>query len=606
MLDLENNRESEPTAEQTPSCSISVGAKTDESKSATINAVPIVPSQESTLAGIFEISKALTAPSRLEVTLAKVVDLLRSFVPMRHGIISLFDGDGELDITVGAGWSESCDERSRMYLPRKAIDQIVTTDTPLYAENIAVHSAFSAADTDVLGVSDNMPVSFIGVPIRVDANIVGTLTIDRILDNRSRSWLDYNLRLLPAIANLVGQAVKLHRSFACDREQPMAEKERLQRQFRELKHPARERKKVHVKGMIGDSPALHGMLEKVAGVAKAKITVLLRGESGTGKELAAKAIHELSPRAKRPFIKFNCAALTETVLESELFGHEKGAFTSAFNSRKGRFELADKGTLFLDEIGEISPSFQAKLLRVLQEQEFERVGGNQTIKVDVRIIAATNKNLEEAVASNEFREDLYYRISVVDLLVPALRERRSDISLLAAEFLKNFNGENGSMLTFDPSAIEVLINCDFPGNIRELQNCVKRTAVLAAGPSIGRDDFACYQGQCFAAALHKAKSGKLALQPRPIVPVPVVPAIPPAAAGSSAAVAVPPETAGEPPLGPAGAVHLNGARTTDAERVIAAMERCGWVQAKAARLLGLTPRQIGYVLRKYGIEIKRL
>ena len=242
--------------------------------------------------------------------------------------------------------------------------------------------------------------------------------------------------------------------------------------------------------MIGDSLALRGLLEKVAVVAKAKIAVLLRGESGTGKELVAKAIHELSPRAKRPFIKLNCAALPETVLESELFGHEKGAFTSAFNSRKGRFELADKGTLFLDEIGEISASFQAKLLRVLQEQEFERVGGNQTIKVDVRIIAATNKNLEEAVARNEFRADLYYRISVVPLLVPALRERRSDIPLLAAEFLKNFNGENGRMLTFDPSAIEVLINCDFPGNIRELENCVYRTA-SSGGGTINRERRLC-------------------------------------------------------------------------------------------------------------------
>ena len=170
--------------------------------------------------------------------------------------------------------------------------------------------------------------------------------------------------------------------------------------------------------------------------------MLLRGESGTGKELIAKAIHELSPRAKGPFIKINCAALPESVLESELFGHEKGAFTGAINARKGRFELADKGTLFLDEIGEISPAFQAKLLRVLQEQEFERVGGNHTIKVDVRVVTATNRNLEEAVARNEFRADLYYRISVVPMLMPPLRERRSDIPLLAGEFLKRFNDEN--------------------------------------------------------------------------------------------------------------------------------------------------------------------
>ncbi|MER9863863.1 nif-specific transcriptional activator NifA, partial [Mesorhizobium sp. M0185] len=438
-------------------------------------AVPFVPSHEHALTGIFEISKVLTDPARLEVTLAKVVDLLPSFVQMRHGIIALFDAEGVLDITVVTGCDENSDERSRMRLPRKAIDLIVTTDTPLVAENIAVHSAFTAADIEVLGASD--PVSFIGVPIRVDGNAVGTLTIDRALDSRSTYRLDYDVRLLTMIANMVGQTVKLHRFSAGDRERPTEVEDRLQTQFSDVKHPAPQRKKVHVKGMIGDSPALSALLEKIAVVAKAKTTVLLRGESGTGKELVAKAIHELSPRAKRPFIKLNCAALPETVLESELFGHEKGAFTSAFNSRKGRFELADKGTLFLDEIGEISASFQAKLLRVLQEQEFERVGSNQTIKVDVRVIAATNRNLEEAVARNEFRADLYYRINVVPLLVPALRQRRSDIPLLAAEFLKNFNDENGRTLTFDARAIEVLMKCEFPGNIRELENCVHRTAI---------------------------------------------------------------------------------------------------------------------------------
>ena len=171
--------------------------------------------------------------------------------------------------------------------------------------------------------------------------------------------------------------------------------------------------------------------------------MLLRGESGTGKELFARAIHELSPRAEGPFIKVNCAALPESVLESELFGHEKGAFTGALTARKGRFELADKGTLFLDEIGEISPAFQAKLLRVLQESEFERVGGTKTLKVDVRIVTATNRNLEEAVAGNQFRADLYYRISVVPLLLPPLRERKGDIPVLAEAFLERFNRENG-------------------------------------------------------------------------------------------------------------------------------------------------------------------
>lgn len=577
-------------------------------KSETNDAAPIVLSLEGALAGISDISKLLSAPapSRLEVTLANVVDLLRSFVQMRHGIISLVDGNGKRDITVGADWSEGSDERYRMGLPQRAIAQIVTTGTPLVAENIAEHSAFSAADMDALGASDNIRVSFIGVPIRVDADVVGTLTIDRVLDDGSTFRLEHDVQMLTIVANLVGQTVKLHRLLACDRGRPMADKDQLQEQFSELKPPARVRKKVHVKGIVGDSPALNRLLEKIAVVAKSNSTVLLRGESGTGKELFAKAIHELSPRANRPLVTLNCAALPETVLESELFGHEKGAFTSAINSRKGRFELADKGTLFLDEIGEISASFQAKLLRVLQEQEFERVGSNQTIKVNVRVIAATNKNLEEAVARGEFRSDLYYRLSVVPLLVPTLRERRSDIPLLAAEFLRKFNNENGCTMAFDANAIDVLMNCEFPGNIRELQSCVHRTAVLTQGPLIARNDFACCYDQCLSAQLWKSGSDNRVLQPGPTVPGPVKTATPPGEAADSAAVAGPPVVRDQAPLAPAGAAPLNGAKVTDPERVIAAMERCGWVQAKAARLLGLTPRQIGYALRKYGIDIKRL
>jgi len=559
------------------------------------------PLRESALTCIFEISKILTAPCRLEVTLANVVGLLQSFVQMRHGIVSLFDNDGMPEITVGAGWSEGSDERYRMRLPRKAIDQIVATDRPLVAENVAAEPAFSAADREVLGASDDMPVSFIGVPIRIDPKVVGTLTIDRIRDDTSSLRLDYDARLLAMIANLVGQTVKLHRLFACDRERLMAEKDRLQKQILELRQPARERKKLHAHGIIGDSPALRGLLEKIAVVARSNSTVLLRGESGTGKELVAKAIHESSSRAKRPFVKLNCAALPETVLESELFGHEKGAFTGAFSSRKGRFELADKGTLFLDEIGEISAPFQAKLLRVLQEQEFERVGSNQTIKVDVRVIAATNKNLEEAVARSEFRADLYYRISVVPLLLPPLRERRSDIPLLASEFLRNFNNENGRTLTLEASAIDVLMNCGFPGNVRELENCIERTATLCAGSSIVRNDFACCHGQCLSAMLWKSTSDEMTVQPAPIAPVPSKSITP----LPQATVPVPPVDSELVSLAPPGTVLVSGPRMADRERVIAAMERSGWVQAKAARLLGLTPRQIGYALRKYGIEIKR-
>ncbi|WP_407175566.1 nif-specific transcriptional activator NifA [Bradyrhizobium sp. STM 3562] len=560
---------------------------------------------ESALTGIFEISRVLTATCRLEVTLANVVRLLRSFVQMRHGIISLFQDDGLAGITVGSGLSEGSDERYQNWLPQRAIDEIVTTAMPLAAENVALHSAFDPADVELLGASDRTPVSFIGVPIRVEPKVVGTLTVDRILDSRSSIRLESDVRLLTMVAQLVGQTVKLHRLFASDRERLVAEKDRLQKELSEFRQPARERKKVHVNGIIGDSPALRRLLDQIAVVAKSNSTVLLRGESGTGKELAAKAIHEQSARAKRAFVKLNCAALPETVLESELFGHEKGAFTGAFSARKGRFELADKGTLFLDEIGEISASFQAKLLRVLQEQEFERVGSNQTIKVDVRVITATNKNLEEAVARNEFRADLYYRISVVPLLLPPLRERRADIPMLATEFLKNFNCKNGRNLSFDSSAIELLMTCGFPGNVRELENCVERTATLAAGPWIVRNDFACCHGQCLSAMLWKSGSEDIAPHAKPIVAAPARPAIPPVDVDKPVAPAVPPLGNEQAAPTPFGTPLFGGTRLIDRDALISAMERSGWVQAKAARLLGLTPRQIGYALRRYGIEIKR-
>ena len=557
-----------------------------------------IPLSEIALTGIFEISKILAAPTRLEVTLANVVNLLQSFLQMRHGVVSLLSDDGIPDIAVGAGWSEGSDDRYRLRLPQKAIDQIVATAVPLIAENVADHPAFGPADVAALDASEaDMRVSFLGVPIRIDQKVVGTLTIDRVWDGRSVFRLDADVRFLTMVANLIGQTVKLHRVVARDRERLMVESHRLQKELSELK-PARDRKKVPIEGIVGDSPALRSLLDKIAVVARSNAPVLIRGESGTGKELVAKAIHELSPRAKRPFIKINCAALPETVLESELFGHEKGAFTGAINSRKGRFELADKGTLFLDEIGEISPAFQAKLLRVLQEQEFERVGGNQTIKVDVRIVTATNKNLEEAVARNEFRADLYYRISVVPVLLPPLRDRRSDIPQLASEFLKRFNSENDRALSFDTGAIEVLMHCGFPGNVRELENCVQRTATMAAGPSIVMNDFACSRDECMSAILWKGHSHPVSPRPQPVVPLPILP--------RSVAPANPAgEIAPSPPVAAESPFAAGDAAMPDRDRFIQAMERTGWVQAKAARMLGLTPRQIGYALKKYGIEVKR-
>lgn len=240
--------------------------------------------------------------------------------------------------------------------------------------------------------------------------------------------------------------------------------------------------------MIGNSTAVKKMLEIIEQVAPSKSSVLVTGESGTGKELVADALHTLSDRNKGPFIKVNCSAFTETLLESELFGHEKGAFTGAIAQKKGCFERADGGTIFLDEIGEINQNIQVKILRVLQEREFERVGGEKTVKVDVRIVAATNKNLEEEIEKGNFRQDLYYRLNVVSLQVPPLRDRKEDIILLATEFLAEFNKENNKNIEgFSSKAKSALFNYDWPGNIRELRNCIESATVMTKTNTIDID-----------------------------------------------------------------------------------------------------------------------
>jgi DNA-binding NtrC family response regulator len=263
------------------------------------------------------------------------------------------------------------------------------------------------------------------------------------------------------------------------------EKSRLLQETRRLRDRLRER---NVFGhVVGEHESVKALLEMVQQVAPSRASVLICGESGTGKELIAEAIHQNSPRATKPFIRLNCAALAETLLESELFGHERGAFTGAIGRREGRFKQADGGTLLLDEVSEIPLALQVKLLRFLQTREFERVGGNETLKVDVRVIAATNRDLEEQIRSGRFREDLYYRLNVVTLAIPPLRDRASDIPGLATFFLRKYAHENGKRIEgFDDEAIDALLRYRWPGNVRELENAIERAVVLGNGPRIER------------------------------------------------------------------------------------------------------------------------
>lgn len=313
--------------------------------------------------------------------------------------------------------------------------------------------------------------------------------------------------------------------------------------------------------LIGSTPAMRGVYGILAQVSPSRATVLLRGESGTGKELVAKIIHENSPRSGRPFIKVNCAALSETLLESELFGHEKGAFTGAIQTRKGRFELADGGTIFLDEIGDLPLTVQIKLLRVLQEMAFERVGGNQTLSVDVRIIVATHRNLENEILTGAFRQDLYYRINVVPIRLPPLRERAEDIPLLMTHFLDQFNKENGKNIHLSGPLIQLLVQYDWPGNVRELQNCMERLVVLAEDDPVTLKSIpsaiATYFNDIRQVTPQTHRSKKMSLV----------------------------ETVEE----------------IERKALLSALVASGWVQSIAARQVGMTVRQVAYKIKKYGL-----
>ncbi|MFT8555115.1 MAG: nif-specific transcriptional activator NifA [Zymomonas mobilis] len=544
------------------------------------------------LFGLYEISKILCAPMETVTLIKRVISVLESFIDLDHAIIAFFDEDQEAEILVGA---KSDQQGAKIYfdsIPEQIVGQIVTGKMPVIIRDISKDPYFSNSRSHIWHINQKSCV--IGVPILDRDKVSGILLIDRPTPRNEREALapDRDARLLSMVAALLGQTARLHQMIRREHEFLLRQSSHTApRQAEDMPHPR----------IIGDSPIIRSILEKINLIAKNNVTVLLRGESGTGKELFAQAIHQASPRKELPFIKLNCAALPESVLESELFGHEKGAFTGAAQMRKGRFELADGGTLFLDEIGEISPNFQAKLLRVLQEGEFERVGGTKTLKVNVRVIAATNVNLEEAVSRGNFRADLYYRLSVIPIFLPPLREHPSDIPLLAKEFLRHFNLENKTHLTIDQNALDVLSHCYFPGNIRELENCIRRTATLARNTEITAEDFTCYNDNCLSSIFWHREEEKTPHVCKNHGSEGEISECPSAQHCQAASNAESDKTD----------LAFSKEKTTQSEfrsqkeQLIDAMEQAGWVQAKAARILGMTPRQIGYALRKNGISIKK-
>ena len=314
-------------------------------------------------------------------------------------------------------------------------------------------------------------ITFMCVPISINHKPVGSLSVD-LLFRKDRDY-DREVKFLGVVASMIAQAVKIHWLIDAERRRLLEENVHLREELRE---------RYDFSNLIGNSGPIRRVYEQVTQVAPTNTTVMLRGESGTGKELIAHAIHYNSPRKNGPFVKVNCAALPETLIESELFGYEKGAFTGAHSQKKGRFELAEGGTLFLDEIGDLNASTAVKLLRVLQEREFDRLGGTRTVKADVRLIVATNKDLEKAIAAGTFREDLYYRLNVFAIFVPPLRERKSDALLLADHFLEKYSSQHGKNIKrISTPAIDMLMSYHWPGNIRELENTVERAVLVCDG-----------------------------------------------------------------------------------------------------------------------------
>ncbi|MBP6646122.1 MAG: nif-specific transcriptional activator NifA [Burkholderiaceae bacterium] len=552
------------------------------------------------LNAIYEVSKTLATSLDVTKTFREALNYLLHAFDWRRAFVVLSEPEGRLNGLCAVGLTREEQQRLQFQTNEGIVGRVFTNGIQVLVPDVRVEPLF----LNRTGGSDQtpgVPVAMLVTPIRADRSTIGVLAVDCLNPEEKRGFAN-DLQLLKMVATLMGQAVLLHRTVSVANDNLHSEVRRLQKG---LVRPGKQLPQV-----VGTSTPMQEVFTQVHKVAPTRTTVLLRGESGTGKEVIARALHNLSTRKNEVFVSVNCAALSESLLESELFGHEKGAFTGAQATRKGRFELSHGGTLFLDEIGEISTAFQAKLLRVLQEREFERVGGGTPVKVDVRLILATNRNLERMVKAGEFRADLYYRINVVSIQLPPLRERREDIPAMAQHFLERFNRENARTSQFSPSAMRVLSSCYWPGNVRELENCVERTATMAQGDVISDLAFPCKENRCLTQVLHHIDRED-AVTPVRIADIPVVdvhmppasdttPAPAPQATHANSDDAIPVPDAAE-----VVAVDADGKPEGERERLIWAMERCGWVQAKAARLLKISPRQMGYALQKNGIEVRK-
>jgi Nif-specific regulatory protein len=419
---------------------------------------------------LFDISQALGVNIGLKDVLGSVMEIMAAQMGMVRGMLTILNRNtGEIVIEEAYGLSPAQRANGRYKLGEGITGKVVQSGKHAIVPRISEEPLFLDR-TGARKKLNKKDISFICVPVKMGREVIGSLGMD--LPFEERVSLGGHERLLSIIASMIAQAVRLRQSSQEEVQKLHEENTRLQEELKSKFRPS---------NIVGNSTAMRNIYDLIGKVSRSNTTVLILGESGVGKELVAHAIHYNSARAGKPFIKCNCAALPQDIVESELFGHEKGSFTGAASQRKGRFELADGGTLFIDEIGDMPAATQIKMLRVLQEKTFERVGGNETLRTDVRIIAATNRNLEELIKQRVFRSDLFYRLNVFPVMVPPLRERRTDISLLADHFIEKYAKTMGKEIKrISTSAIDMLMHYHWPGNVRELENCMERAIVLSS------------------------------------------------------------------------------------------------------------------------------
>lgn len=520
------------------------------------------------LSCFYEITKILAAGTDLQESLNRVVRVLADMKKMENGTVTIVNPlTRELEIEVACGINATARKKGKYKLGEGITGRVVSGGEPVIVPRIGEEPLF-LNKTGIRNNEQKKKSSFICVPIKVagehyeekavaqdmkhdkaDNLSIGALSVDRYYEEKFGSESEQDLRFLTIVSALIAQTV--HRVQVINQE-----KEALQQENQRLRRELSAKNRIS--DIIGNSSRMQEVFEMVHRVAESNATVLLRGESGTGKSMVAKSLHHNSRRADKPFLVVNCSALPENLLESELFGYEKGAFTGAEQRKKGRFEAAEGGTLFLDEIGEVSTAVQIKLLNVIQERCFQRLGGTEAIQADIRLVAATNRNLEEAVLEGVFREDLYYRLNVFPVHIPPLRERRTDILLLAEYFLEQYCKENKKQITrISTTAIDLLIKYHWPGNVRELQNCMERAVLICDSNTIS--------------AVH----------------------LPPTLQSSDL-------VSSDSPLSLSGAVE-----SFERELIIDALKHTNGNQTKAAARLETSLRIINYKIHNYGIDPKQ-